>query len=135
MAPQGCITSGGVRGESLAFPGPVFRGCLSSLAHSPLGSQPPPPSSAPIAQHFPSSLTSSILPSLPLRSSCFPVLRILVTTWGHLGHPGALPHLKVLNLATPANSLLAGKVSYSHISICRFSDRMWTSLRGHSSAF
>lgn len=74
-----------------------------------LGSQSPPPSSAPTAQCVSSSLTS--LPFLHFSHSDLPisVIRTLVITWGHLGHPGAFPHLKVLNLATPASSLFSRK--------------------------
>lgn len=111
MAPQGCVVlEVFARRESLSSPVQS-----SEAAYAPWLMV---PSSIFSANHIASSFfsdLSSILTSLPLWLSYLPVVRTLTITWGHLGNPGALPHLTILNLATLASSLLAGKVSYSQI--------------------
>lgn len=40
-------------------------------------------------------------------------------TWGHLDDPGSSPHLRVLNLISPAETLWPGMVTYVQVPVIR----------------
>ena len=69
----------------------------------------------------PFTLTSAFMVTSPLTLTRCPLIRTLVMTLGHQDDPRSHPHLKILNLITPAN----------HTSLCHADSqgmgiRMWT---------
>ena len=81
--------SEGSRGESLSLALSNFKMLSTFLGSWPL----PPPSNT----YFRSLLSESD-PPLTL-TSCLPLIRTLVMTWAHLGHPGSSPLLKYAGMS------------------------------------